>query len=85
MLRASLSSEHGVFGEAVDVEIEGDGPLGIVFRKSGEGVAIRSVVRGPAPRARGVGAVSDACDRPPQCCVLLASASGGLGATCWHG
>lgn len=45
MMRASISSELGAFGEAADFEIEGDGPLGIVFRQSGEGIAIRSVVR----------------------------------------
>eukprot|EP01044_Picomonas_judraskeda_P023372 COSAG03_NODE_6109_length_1115_cov_6.778543_1_plen_99_part_00 len=45
MLRRMRSSDYGVFGDAAEFEIEGDGPLGIVFRKSGEGIAIRSVVR----------------------------------------
>ena len=45
MLRRMRSSDYGVFGDAAEFEIEGDGPLGIVFRKSGEGIAIRSAVR----------------------------------------
>jgi hypothetical protein len=44
-LQSVRSSERGVFGDADNFEIEGDGPLGIVFRESGSGVAIRSVVR----------------------------------------
>ena len=45
MLRRLRSSDHGAFGDVVEFEIEGDGPLGIIFRKSGESIAIRSVVR----------------------------------------
>jgi len=45
MLQSVRSSERGVFGDADNFEIEGDGPLGIVFRKSGDGIAIRSVMR----------------------------------------
>eukprot|EP01043_Picozoa_sp_COSAG02_P042690 COSAG02_NODE_3649_length_6431_cov_488.315781_3_plen_133_part_00 len=44
-MQSVRSSERGVFGDADNFEIEGDGPLGIVFRKSGNGIAIRSVMR----------------------------------------
>ena len=45
MIPRTRSSERGVFGSAENFEIEGDGPLGIIFRESGDGIAIRSVVR----------------------------------------
>ena len=43
-------TENSIIGacsvrERGDFEIEGDGPLGIIFRESGDGIAIRSVVR----------------------------------------